>query len=169
MSAFQILGLESTLLLEEGIIKRAYELNSDLEGALEARNILLNPCERLRVWMECQNISIVRHSSIPESILNLFSDIASLTTEVNTLHHQRVSSQTTLGQALLDKKLFQLKPKIDAIAEQVSSYEQKLVDSFHELESTPEERLANKVYQGLKFLNKWKTQLDDSYNRLIVC
>lgn len=166
-SAFQQLQLPVSLFITEEQIKEAFQNSKRLEADISARNILLNKHSLLSNWMTANHIEIRKHSIVPDSIVPLFSEIAILVNEVKEIAQKKTTATSFLSQTLLDKKLFEIKPKLDATSEQHQSLKNKTLENFSILEQTPDGALANTTLQTLKFLAKWEQQLNECYAALI--
>lgn len=168
MTAFETLGLPVSLQLTEGEIKSAYTSLGAGAETLAARNTLLAPVTRLTAWMEAHGMPQLKHAAIPDSIIPLFSQMAQTLGEVKALHHKRQQATTFLTQTLLDKSLFEQRPKLDELSSQIDQLELTTLDTFTSVENTQSAELANKTFQTLKFVTKWRAELSTAYNQLLV-
>lgn len=166
MSAFTDLSITCSLLLTEEEIKRAYDLSSKGAVELQARNNLLNPASLLHEWMTAHEIPVAKHAPLPEKILPLFSQMAEVLPKINELAQRKSSARSLLAETLLTKQLMEGKPLLDTLAAEINTLEEETVNSFSLLESEKGEGAANLSLQTLKFILKWKNELNVAYGKL---
>jgi|GEM_PF-6246888 len=167
MNPFQILALSPQLTLTEHQIKEAYNQVNKTEETLQARNFLLNPVSRLEQWMSLNNIEIDRHASIPADFIEVFSQISECVNTVGQLSVKKEKATSLLAQTLLDKKLFEQKPKIDQLVQVLNALKDQRLSELIKLQKSFNPEQANIILQNLKFIQKWSAALDKSYTLLL--
>jgi len=167
MNAFESLEIPVRLLLSDEEVKLAYDSSPKEETHLSARNTLLNPAARLESWMEHYEIPKARHASIPAELIPLFSELSELINGISQLAQKRKEASTLLAQTLLDKQLFEKKPRLDDLAKNLANHRQTALSKLPELEEIRSSESANIVLQTLKFIQKWERELDKSYTQLL--
>jgi len=168
VSSYTVLGLPVSLLLTEEQVKSAFEQTEKGELEIQSRVVLLDPAERLTGWMAENQLAVSKHSSISPAVLELFSEIAGVTQTVNDLHQKRLNATTQLAQTLLDTKLYEQKATLDSLSEKRDEKEGVVLENFPHLEESKDEVEANECLQSLKFLRKWKGEINNMYNKLLV-
>jgi len=167
MSLFGLLSLPTDLTLSEDQLKAAYDESPQEEQHLQARNSLLIPSIRLEQWMQSRGFAKTRHSSIPNEFIALFSHISGCVTRISQLSEKKKSASSLLGQTLLDKQLFEQKPNLDILATKLDALKAERLAEFHILQDTPSSDHANRLLQGLKFIQKWESELNKAYTNLL--
>lgn len=167
VSIFQTIGLPTRLNLTEDDIKAAYEKTTRQSPHLEARNRLLDPVERLECWMKESDIPVSRHASIPDQLIPIFSQLSATVNEVSQLAQKREKAKSILAQSLLDKQLFESKPKLDELMDVLNHHHSYALSILPVLEIEKPSQKANALLQTLKFIRKWRQELDKAYTQLI--
>lgn len=166
MSAFLTLSLSPSLTLSEEEIKKAYENTHRGEKELAARNTLLSPANRLAEWMVSVGLPLSKHASLPEQILPLFSEMVTVVEKVSSLSRKKTESKSVLAETLLMRELLLEKEHLDALSMKINTLEEDILSSFPTLERTPHEEAANHALQSLKYIKKWKAELNHAYGKL---
>lgn len=163
---FSTLQLRPSLLLTDQDIQDAFTATGQTAEAVAARHTLLSPALRLQAWMTLSGLPLERHAPIPEAIIPLFSEMAAVVSQVKELAHEKQATRSLLAQTLAEKKLFLEKGKLDALAHKIQEHEKTLLKHFTTLPSDPSG--ANNILQALKFLEKWKAELNATYTLLFL-
>jgi len=168
MSAFDILSLPLNLLLSDEEIKASFSESPQSEECLSARNSLLIPSGILEEWMKAKGIKIKKHTILSEDLVSLFGKVANIVSEVKTLSDKHKSASTLLTQTLLNKELFEKKADLDELSSEIELLESQTVNQFARIDESQDDELANNSLQILKFLRKWKQEVNESMGLLFV-
>lgn len=168
MNAFKVLSLPISLTLSEEEIKKAFSSSPQGESELSARNLLIEPSSRLGEWMKAREMSQKKHATLPPNLITLFSKTAEVIGKVKELSEKHKKASSTLTRTLLNKELFEKKIPLEEISCEIDSMEKECAIKFPEIEKSENEELTNETLQTLKFLRKWRAEVNEAFALLFI-
>lgn len=179
--AFQILGIEPTLVLAEETVrdafreagKRAHPDAGGGEGEFaalrEALAVVSSPSRRLRHWLELRGTPGEIRGSIDTSLMDLFAEVGAVTQQAEGVIRKREEAKSVLVRAMLEGETQQCR---EAVERAISRVESRIADEcsgFAEMEKAPEPDVAaaSQSARNLAFLEKWRAGLRACFSRLV--
>ena len=179
--AFQILGIPPALVLADETLRDAYReagkrTHPDAGGGegefaalREAFAMISSPSRRLRHWLELRGTSGDVRGTIESSLMDLFTEVATVTQQAETLIHKRDEAKSALCRAMLEGET---QIRREAVERAISQVETKIANecaAFPDFEKSPDLDLvvAAKSARNLAFLEKWRGGLRSCFSRLV--
>jgi len=178
---FEMLNLPRALAVSPKAIESAYReasrrLHPDRGGGEEAfqemtkaSELLKSPSKRLKWALESGGGEWDSRGRVPMSVMDLFSPVAELIQEVDRFEMERGRSQSTLGRAVLDVKVPDLKKRLEEVMQKVTGEESALIEKFEEFDRVGWAECAGEmgeVARGLAFLEKWQGEIRAATGKL---
>ena len=179
--AFQILGIRPALVLADETLRDAYReagkrTHPDAGGGegefaalREAFAMISSPSRRLRHWLELRGTSGDVRGTIESSLMDLFTEVATVTQQAETLIRKRDEAKSALCRAMLEGET---QIRREAVERAISQVETKIANecaAFPDFEKSPDLDLvvAAKSARNLAFLEKWRGGLRSCFSRLV--
>ena len=179
--AFQILGIPPALVLADETLRDAYReagkrTHPDAGGGegefaalREAFAMISSPSRRLRHWLELRGTSGDVRGTIESSLMDLFTEVATVTQQAETLIRKRDEAKSALCRAMLEGET---QIRREAVERAISQVETKIANecaAFPDFEKSPDLDLvvAAKSARNLAFLEKWRGGLRSCFSRLV--
>lgn len=174
------MGLEETLNLTEEQLREKFReagkrLHPDAGGAegefaalREAYALLSSPARRLRHWLELHGEGGEIRGSIDSSLMDLFSEVGTVTQRAEALIRRRDEAKSTLARALLENETHACREAVSALISRIERLIENECAGFSELEKSPSLHAISawQSVRSLTFLEKWKTSLRASFAKL---
>lgn len=179
IDAFQILGLKPGLVISDETLRDAYReagkrLHPDagggegeFAGLREAFAILSSPSRRLRHWLELRGTPGELRGTIDPEMMDLFSEVGTVTQEAETVIRKREEAKSALVRAMLEAETQLCREAVERAITKVESGIVRECSQFPELEKMPDSEVASRVARNLAFLEKWLAGLRGSFSRLV--
>lgn len=176
MDAFEELGLEPRLTLEEEVLEVAYaeagkRAHPDAGGTREAfervaraREILSSPVSRLRHWLECSERPGDLRGPVSPGMMDVFSELGGLLQRVDELLREREKAGSALAKAMLEGRAQEAREQVEAMQEKLEAMMDERVVDFPAIERG--ERDGWELARELGFLEKWRREVRERFARL---
>jgi len=174
MNPFLLLGLPEKLeldqdTLDERVRDLAKSAHPDLGGDGErfeeirrAGELLKAPGSRLKVSIEISGGLSSERGVVPSALMDFFSPVAGVLEKVDAFVAERERALSSLGKAILDAKVPELKASLERMIEQLGEVEEAEVLKFAEFDRRGWAECFGEMeesYRALLFVGKWLAQL----------
>ncbi len=180
-NAFEFLGLKPSLVLEEAELRDSFRAagklahpdagggDGEFSSLNEAFAVLASPSRRLRCWMEIQGLPVETRGTIDDALMDLFSDVGSITQDAELHIRKRDETKSALVRAMLEGQTQLCRESIETAIAKVEERIEAECRNFPVLESSkaPDAGTASKIARNLVFLEKWRAGLRSCYARLV--
>lgn len=180
-NAFQILGLESGLVISEEALRDAYReagkrLHPDGGGGegefaalREALAVVSSPSRRVWHWLELRGTPGDMRGTIDTAVMDLFSEVGSIMQQAEEVIRKREESKSALGRALLEGQTQVCRETVEGAISKVDAAIERECSAFPDLgdSESPDISVASKIARNLSFLEKWRVGLRSCYSRLV--
>lgn len=181
IDAFQILGIEPRLVLSDEELRDLFREAGKLahpdagggEGEFselrEAFAVVSSPSRRLRHWLELRGTPGEVRGSIDDSLMDVFSEIGSVTQQAESCIRKRDEAKSVLVRALLEGETQVCREAVEKRIGKVESLIVRECSLFPEWEisGVGDVEAAWKAARNLAFLEKWRAGLRSAYGRLV--
>jgi curved DNA-binding protein CbpA len=181
MNAFEILGIEPRLVIDNETLRDAFReagrsAHPDAGGeeqAFAALNaafeILSSPSRRLRHWLELRGLVVETRGTVAPEIMDLFSQVGETSQRAEALVRRRDEAKSALGQALLERETQACREEVERSIAMVEIAIGRECAVFHNYQDTamPDLAAASASVRNLAFLEKWRSGLRGVFARLI--
>lgn len=183
MNAYERLGLERGLVLDEEELRAAFDrvsgsVHPDAGGdreefarVREAHGTLRSPGKRLRHWLETGGVAWEIGGSVPEGLLESFGVIGDLVQQVDGLVAGKAAAQSALRRSMLEREGMELLERVEKQLGHVQGMRENLVGGFGEFERAGARACADEAAEAartLAFLEKWEGQLRERWAGLAM-
>lgn len=179
--AFQILGLESRLVISDETVRDAYRdagkrVHPDAGGAegefaelREAMAVISSPSRRLRHWLELKGNPCEVRGSIDSALMDLFAKVGGVTQQAEEVIRKRDEAKSQLVRALLEGETQVCREAVERAITEVESAIAHECSHFPGVETSevPDGEGVAKIARSLAFLEKWRTGLRGCFARLV--
>ena len=177
--AFQILSLEPGLVISDETLRDAYReagkrLHPDagggegeFAGLREAFAVLSSPSRRLRHWLELRGTPGEMRGTIDPAMMDLFSEVGSVTQQAETVIRKRDEAKSALVRAMLESEAQLCREALELAISKVEAGIERECLHFPDLEKSSDREAASQVARNLSFLEKWRAGLRGCYSRLV--
>lgn len=184
--AFDVLGIEQVLTLEDEFLRQRYQQLSkarhpDAQGGNaqgseaefrqlnEAYELLRSPGRRLRHWLEVGGVEGDPRGSIGGELLDLFGVVGEAVQHADGFLKRREGARTVLSKALLEREAAVRREQVEAAQTKVEELIEQQLAYFPEIQSDGQQMAAEEAWtlaRNLQFLEKWRGQLRERYGAL---
>jgi len=181
MNAYQRLGIEPRLMLDPASLRTAFQdagkqAHPDAGGGeqefsalREAHAVLASPSRRLMHWLELQGIKADPRGPVDPRVMDLFTEVGTVSQRAEALIRRRDEARTALGRALLENETQSCR---EAVEQAITTIEQAISDQCHafpsyEQAARPDAAAAAITARNLAFLEKWIITLRALFSRLV--
>jgi curved DNA-binding protein CbpA len=179
--AFQILGMEPKLVLSDDAVREAFREagkrahpdagggDGEFAALREAFAVVSSPSRRLRHWLELRGTPGEVRGSIDNSLMDLFSEVGSVTQQAESVIRKRDEAKSALVRAMLEGETQVCREAVERAISQVETTISRECAMFPELENSVdlEVEAAAKIARNLAFLEKWRAGLRACFGRLV--
>jgi hypothetical protein len=181
VNAFERLGLPPRLVISEEELREAFrsagkETHPDAGGTdgefaalQQAFGILASPSQRLQHWLEIHGNPVETRGTIHPAIMDLFSEVGTVTQRAEALIRKRDEAKSALVKAMLENETQGCLEALEEAVAKVESWIQRECAIFPDLEQNGirDPRVFAETARNLVFLEKWKATLRSLFSRLV--
>lgn len=173
MDAFEELGLERRLVLDESRLDEAFsaagkQAHPDAGGTQEAfervgkaKAMLASPVSRLRHWLELEAIEGDLRGVVSAGMMDVFAELGELLQRVDGLLREREKASSALAKAMLEGRTQAAREELEAMQEKLEAMTAERLAGFGEVERG--ERDGWELARELGFLGKWRAGVRERY------
>lgn len=180
-SAFDTLGIPQALAIDEAGLAAAFreagaKVHPDAGGAEEdfaelrrAMEVLSSPSKRLRHWLELRGIEVDPRGTVDDGLMDLFSEVGTVTGQAEALVRKRAETRSTLALAMLESGTQVCRESVETASARVDRAIERETALFPAFEAAEDIDVseASRVVRNLAFLEKWKSSLRGLFGRLV--
>jgi curved DNA-binding protein CbpA len=180
-NAFEILGLEPRLTLDDEALRGAFRdagrtAHPDAGGGdeafarlREAFEIVSSPSGRLKHWLELRGAPAETRGTLDPVLMDLFPEVGAATQQAESLIRKRDETKSALGLALLERETHTCREAVEKAMRLVESAITRECAVFPEIESAaePDVSALSRTARNLTFLEKWRGGLRGVFARLV--
>jgi hypothetical protein len=181
MNAFEILGIEPRLVIDEETLRDAFreagrsahpdaggdeQSFASLKSAFE---ILSSPSRRLRRWLELRGLTVETRGPVAAEIMDLFSQVGETTQRAEALARRRDEAKSALGRAMLEQETQSCREDVERCIAMLEAAIGRECSVFPDYENSAAIDLsaASASVRNLAFLEKWRSGLRGVFARLV--
>ena len=181
MNAFERLGLEPRLVLDDDALRAAFQTagkqchpdagGSEQEFAAlrEAHAVLASPSRRLRHWLELRGIDADPRGVVDSQVMDLFASVGEVSQRAEALIRRRDEARSALTRALLESETQTCREAVENAIATIQRAIAAQCDMFADYENSaaPDAAAAATTARNLAFLEKWLATLRALFSRLL--
>jgi hypothetical protein len=181
MNAYELLGLEPRLVLDDDALRAAFQAagkrchpdagGSEREFAAlrEAHAMLASPARRLRHWLELRGMAADPRGVVDSQVMDLFASVGEVSQRAEALIRRRDEARSALARALLESETQMCREAVEnAIATiQQAIAAQCAVFAVYENSTATDGPAAATTARNLTFLEKWLATLRSLFSKLL--
>lgn len=180
-NAYDTLGLPERLVLSDDELSAAFRGagatahpdagggEDDFADLRRAMEVLSSPSKRLRHWLELRGCEVDPRGAVDHGLIELFSEIGSVTQRAEALVRKRSETRSALALAMLESATQACREEVEAAGSGVERAIGRESGGFAGLETAEEIDVdeISRVVRNLAFLEKWQASLRSLYSRLV--
>lgn len=176
MDAFEQLGVRRTLIISHDQIQAAFRkqgkvvhpdaggTTADFEQLEAAKSIVGSAARRLEHWLNLRGKAGSLRGEVSDDLMTLFTAIGPVLQRADQLLREREAATTSLGKALLERQVLEVRGELEEIQAQLGGLEDQLEANFAQIEAGAVD--GWKVARELAFVEKWKSQVRERFGGL---
>ena len=176
MDAFEVLGLERGLAVDEESLAKAFReagraRHPDHGGSVEsfeeaeqAHRLLKDPASRLKHWLELKGVDGDLRGSIGSDLMSLFMELGERLQRADALIREREHSSSALAKAMLEGRTQEIRDELEEALAKLEALLAERIQQFSGVESGQVD--GWELARELAFLSKWQGQARERFGCL---
>ncbi len=179
--AFQILGIDPTLILSDETLREAFREagrrthpdagggEGEFSALREAFAIISSPSRRLRHWLGLRGTPGDVRGTIAPSLMDMFCEVGAVTQQAESLVRKRDEAKSALVRAMLEGETQVCREAVERVISRVELGITNECAAFYGFEKSPDLDVgaASQAARNLAFLEKWHAGLRACFSRLV--